>query len=104
MAHFYGSMQGARGETTRTGTAASGLWGHLRGWHVGAKVSLHCQDGEDEVSVGATAGSSGYDARHIGTIRNGADGLELIPSAWTIAQVQRHLTGSAANDDYSVKV
>ena len=32
MSHFYGSIQGARGGATRTGTKNSGLITHAAGW------------------------------------------------------------------------
>jgi len=68
MAHFYGSMQGGRRETetTRTGTKASGISAHVRGWNVGVSVSLeHAGDhGPDRpegarAAIGFTSGSNG---------------------------------------------
>ena len=38
MARFYGRMQGARGETTRTGTPASGVRANVAGWDIGGTV------------------------------------------------------------------
>lgn len=61
MARFYADIRGNRGPASRMGTAASGMQGHIRGWHVGA--SVHCgvdQDGNDVVSVYATGGSNGH--------------------------------------------
>jgi hypothetical protein len=59
MAHFYGQMQGSRGETTRMGTKNSGLWAHLRGWDVGVEVRLDVdEDGHDTVTVWETGGSN----------------------------------------------
>lgn len=66
MAHFYGDIQGNRGQATRMGTKSSGIDGHIRGWNIGAKV--YCQynekTGKDEVTVYITGGSnrSGYDS------------------------------------------
>jgi hypothetical protein len=61
MSRFYGSMQGSRGEATRCGTTVSGVTAHVRGWLVGAIVTVETcgQCGEDRVSVGLTGGSSG---------------------------------------------
>ena len=60
MAHFYADIQGNRGEATRMGTPQSGIYGHIRGWHSGAKVSCYVDDdGKDVVEVFATNGS-GY--------------------------------------------
>jgi len=39
MAHFYGTMQGSRGETSRMGTVNSGMTAHVRGWDVGIEVA-----------------------------------------------------------------
>ena len=58
MAQFYASIQGNRGEATRMGTKASGIDGHIRGWHVGCRVVCRHIDGKDVVSVYKTSGSS----------------------------------------------
>jgi len=58
MAHFYGSMQGGRGETTRTGTKNSGLSAHIRGWNVGVLVDVKHVDGKDIIEVRRTGGSN----------------------------------------------
>ena len=59
MAHFYGSMKGSRGETTRMGTTNSGMTAHVRGWNLGVRVYLthNGMTGKDEVSVYRTSGS-----------------------------------------------
>ncbi len=60
MAQFYAEIQGNRGAATRIGTKKSGMWAHIRGWHVGVKV--YCQvnaEGKDEIQVYKTGGSSG---------------------------------------------
>ena len=60
MAHFYASIQGNRGEATRTGTKTSGIEGHIKGWSVGARVIVTYNEKtqKDEVKVYKTAGSS----------------------------------------------
>lgn len=63
MAHFYGSMQGGRGETTRTGTKYSGMNAHVRGWNLGIKIELSHENGRDIVSVYQTGGSNGHGPR-----------------------------------------
>jgi hypothetical protein len=92
MSHFYGDLQGSRGEATRCGTAWSGISSHVRGWHVGARASMRVEDGQDVASIAATAGSagSGY-GQAIGSVRLDEDGSTLVlePSAWTVSQVQR---------------
>lgn len=60
MSHFYGSLQGNRGQATRQGTAKSGIDGHIRGWKVGARVECRVnENGQDVISVCATHGSMG---------------------------------------------
>ena len=62
MAHFYGEIQGNRGEATRMGTKNSGFRGHIRGWHIG--VSIECsyneELGKDVIRIYKTGGSAGY--------------------------------------------
>src|SRR5262245_41860559 len=90
MSHFYGNLQGSRGEATRCGTAWSGITSHVRGWHVGTEASAHVDAGEDAIRLVATHGSTGGTREAIGSVRLDEDGtLVLQPSAWTIAQVQR---------------
>lgn len=59
MGHFYAGIQGNRGEATRMGTAKSGIYGHIRGWHVGAKIYASHSGGIDTISVYKTSGSNG---------------------------------------------
>ena len=59
MSHFYASIHGNRGEVTRQGTAQSGIVGHIRGWNIGIRVSMHEADGKDVATVYLTGGSNG---------------------------------------------
>ena len=61
MAQYYADIQGNRGMATRMGTKKSGLSGHIRGWHIGARVyvGFNNETGEDEVTVSLTSGSGG---------------------------------------------
>jgi hypothetical protein len=59
MAHFYGSMQGAGGETTRTGTKASGIKALVLGWDVGVQVDLFDVGGETSANIYTTGGANG---------------------------------------------
>jgi len=61
MAHFYGNMQGNRGECTRCGSKTSGINAHIRGWGVGVRtvVTVDANTGEDVVAVYLTSGSNG---------------------------------------------
>ena len=58
MSHFYASFQGNRGEGTRGGNRASGIYGHVRGWNIGTKVRVeHHEKYGDVVSVYISGGS-----------------------------------------------
>lgn len=61
MGHFYGEIQGNRGEATRTGTKNSGMDADVGGWSVGVRVSCrHCEaTGKDEIHIYKTSGSNG---------------------------------------------
>lgn len=61
MAHFYGSMQGARGKTTRCGNKGSGIMAHVRGWDFGVMIQCdyHPVKG-DVVTIRLTSGSNGH--------------------------------------------
>lgn len=47
MAHFYGSVQGGRGKTTRTGTRISGLTTKAASWEGAVETKLYERDGAD---------------------------------------------------------
>ena len=63
MAQFYATIRGNRGEATRIGSKDSGITGHIRGWHVGAKVTVDHENGKDIVRVYKTDGSRGFGKR-----------------------------------------
>ena len=63
MTHFYASIQGSRGEATRTGTNASGIRTHARGWKAGASVECRAIGDIDVVCLDFTGGSNGGHAR-----------------------------------------
>ena len=67
MSHFYADVQGNRGEATRGGSKDSGIYGHIRGWHTGAKVECHHDDesGKDIVRVYRTGGSGGRGSKEL---------------------------------------
>jgi len=62
MSHFYGDIQGNRGAASCGGSKESGIASHIRGWNVGARVSIHYDEviGKDVVKVYATGGSLGH--------------------------------------------
>ena len=65
MSRFYASIQGNRGGATRQGTTNSEMSGHVRGWHVGAKVYMLPQEEDgskdqvDAVQIYLSGGSTG---------------------------------------------
>lgn len=75
MARFYGSLDTQKGSSTRTGTVAGGLSGHVRGWAVGVRVDARVADGDkvtgtDTFEVYSTYGSNGGGrAVLLGTVR-----------------------------------
>lgn len=79
MAHFYGRMQGARGETTRTGTKASGVSCHVSGWGVGGRAEMfHAATSGDVAELAATSGSNGrYNQITVAEVRAGEGGLDI---------------------------
>lgn len=59
MGHFYGNLQGNRGEATRMGSKDSGITAHIRGWSTGIYVACHVDDkGNDVCEAHETGGSS----------------------------------------------
>lgn len=80
MAHFYGEIQGNRGEATRMGTKDSGFRGHIRGWHVGGSVNCHYNESKDrdEISIYATKGSNGYGSEHLADVIELDSGSKII--------------------------
>lgn len=51
MAHFYGILQGARGQATRCGTRTSGMDMTAASWEGAVSVTLYEQDGRDYARV-----------------------------------------------------
>lgn len=51
MSHFYGYLQGNRGEATRCGSRDSGIRAHIRSWSHDVKMWLHDNDGKDELTI-----------------------------------------------------
>lgn len=61
MSEFYASISGSRGTATRQGSKHSGISGHIRGWHIGARVSCYYdpETDKDTVRIFKTGGSKG---------------------------------------------
>lgn len=59
MAHFYGMIQGNRGQASRCGSKKSGLCGVINGWNEGIEViAIRQTNGEDLFLVGINGGSN----------------------------------------------
>jgi hypothetical protein len=52
MSHFYGKLQGSRGEVTRCGTKSSGITTYAAGWRGAIRVDVsQNEDGLDSFTV-----------------------------------------------------
>ncbi len=51
MSHFYGTLQGNRGEATRCGSRASGVTVVAAGWGGAIQVTVYEQEGVDKFMV-----------------------------------------------------
>lgn len=74
MSHYYARIKGTRGEATRCGSKSSGIWGHICGWNVGARVEIYIerftniygeQEERDVVRVFKTGGTNRGDGEII---------------------------------------
>ena len=67
MSHFYATIQGAKGEASRTGSKQSGIYAHARGWDIGGSVEVsHDEEsGTDTVVFFITKGSNNSGAKEI---------------------------------------
>ncbi len=62
MAHFYGGLQGSRGETNRCGTKASGISVYAQGWRARISARFHHDDRteRDLASISLEPGPSNF--------------------------------------------
>jgi len=68
VAHFYGWLQGSKGQTTRCGTRNSGINAEIQGWDLGIKAQMsQNSNGEDEINVYLTGGEGGVGSKWLGT-------------------------------------
>ena len=77
MSHFYGTLQGARGEATRCGHKSSGIEAHVACWHGAVRTSIvhNDQTGEDTffVELVPWQGSGNRQTLASGTFRRDRD-------------------------------
>ncbi len=58
MAHFYANIMGeSKTAVSRCGTKSSGIWGHVRGWNIGAVVDIVHENGKDVLGIAVTGGT-----------------------------------------------
>ena len=75
MARYRATIQGSRGETSRLGTAASGIRTDTNAWDVGVTVGSGTDGDNDVFDIYATAGSNAAShSLYIGTVRLDSDG------------------------------
>lgn len=88
MAHFYGRIQGSRGEATRMGTKNSGIHGTVETWSYIITSDLwHDSEGQDRVEVRLT----GKYGERVGTLFSGKleDLAELLRTGVTLKPVEQ---------------
>ena len=80
MAHFYGIVQGHRGQTSRIGSKASGMTATANGWHIGGKIQVTYdkQLGTDVVRLYATHGSASSTSTLVASFARIDDKLQLL--------------------------
>lgn len=93
MSQFYGSLNGqAKTTATRTGTANSGISGHVRGWDLGVHTFGYTTfDGKELYAVEVTHGSNGRGSNvPIGHAELRLDGTKVFKFNQAIAQQIRN--------------
>ena len=56
MSHFCGYLTGNRGTATRGGSKDSGIVAHIRSWSNDITISLHDNNGKDELNISIPKG------------------------------------------------
>jgi len=68
MSHFYGTLQGSRGEATRCGTKDSGIVTYAAGWNGAIRVVVWEEENVDRYTVSLTSWQgSGGSSLHLAT-------------------------------------
>lgn len=68
MAHFYGTVKGSKGETSRVGGKPSGLRSTCNGWNLGIETRAEYQDGRGRDIFRATFDSGSGNGDRAGTV------------------------------------
>lgn len=96
MAHFYSSIQGPRGETTREGTKSSGISAYVQSWtgRIEASFDHDSREDRDYACVVLTTGPSG--SGRSTDITGNIDVAALVQAASFDAETGRHLRQAKA--------
>lgn len=99
MARFYAEIQGDRGLASRMGSAASGIWCHIRGWRIGVRVTVNVDpdDPERDIVKIEKTGGSGY-----GGPPNGSECIvwsEAKEEPAPLKTLRHHVSGAVARGE-----
>jgi len=80
MSHFYGTVQGHRGEATRCGAKSSGLTSTANGWDIGGEVEVKFSTAlqTDIVYFYRTKGSNYGDRALVATFARDVEGIPYV--------------------------
>lgn len=83
MSHFYGTIDGSRGQATRCGTKPSSLLATANGWSIGGqvRVSYSTELGTDVVQLFTTSGSD-TPAKHVASFAIIDDKLTVLNTSY----------------------
>lgn len=101
MAHFYGSVQGGRGEATRLGHKNSGIRAMAQGWNQGVSINGYYNEEEDrdEFTIYATGGGNGGGSDRIVAATNEFGQIEPVINNEALSIAVQALK-DIANDDH----
>jgi hypothetical protein len=81
MSHFYGTLQGSRGEATRCGTKGSGVVTHAASYEGAVRVGLYHYEGKDYARVSLTTWCNAGIEKEI---YHGPVGSFAVPEVWKL--------------------
>ena len=81
MSHFYGTIQGTRGEATRCGDKSSGLTTHAAGWKGAIRVHVYHRNDQDHavISLIPWQGSGGQSVELADIELDANSGGDIVP-------------------------
>ncbi len=100
MSHFYGTIEGSRGEATRCGTAGSGMRTNTAGWQGAIAVNIYHSDvtGCDRFNVSLVPWqSSGGESQLLASgVLNASHTVQRDVSAATVAKALQEMSKGSA--------